>query len=43
LTAQIENKSVLNYAKAALASDAYRDITYFLLEDLLGSKADATL
>jgi cellulose biosynthesis protein BcsQ len=43
LMAQIENKSVLNYAKAALASDAYRDITYFLLEDLLGSKADATL
>jgi cellulose biosynthesis protein BcsQ len=43
LTAQIENKSVLNYAKAALASDAYRDITYFLLEDLFGSKADATL
>jgi len=43
LTAQIENKSVLNYAKAALASDAYRDVTYFLLEDLLGSKADATL
>lgn len=43
LMAQIENKSVLNYAKSALASDAYRDITYFLLEDLLGSKADATL
>ena len=43
LTAQIENKSVLNYARAALASDAYRDVTYFLLEDLLGSKADATL
>ncbi len=43
LVAQIENKSVLNYAKAALASDAYRDITYFLLEDLFSSKADATL
>lgn len=43
LMAQIENKSVLNYAKAALASDAYRDITYFLLEDLFGSKADAAL
>ena len=43
LIAQIENKSVLNYAKSALASDSYRDITYFLLEDLFGSKADATL
>jgi cellulose biosynthesis protein BcsQ len=43
LTAQIENKSVLNYAKAALASDAYRDVTYFLLEELFGSKADTAL
>jgi cellulose biosynthesis protein BcsQ len=43
LTAQIDNKSVLNYAKAALASDAYRDVTYFLLEELFGSKADAAL
>lgn len=43
LLAQIENKSVLSYDKAALASDAYRDITYFLLEDLFSGKADATL
>ena len=43
ITAQIENKSVLNYAKAGLASDAYRDVTYFLLEELFGSKADAAL
>lgn len=43
LLAQIENKSVLTYDKTALASDAYRDITYFLLEDLFSSKANATL
>jgi cellulose biosynthesis protein BcsQ len=43
VTAQIENKSVLNHAKTGLASDAYREVTYFLLEELFGSKADATL
>ena len=43
LTAQIENKSVLSYDKSGLASDAYRDVTYFLLEELFSSKADAAL
>ena len=41
--AQIENKSVLSYDKSGLASDAYRDVTYFLLEELFSSKADAAL
>ena len=43
VSAQIENKSVLNHGKTAAASDAYRDVTYFLLEELFGSKANATL
>ncbi len=43
LIAQIENKSVLNHAKTALASDAYRDVTYFLLEELFGGEANSTL
>ena len=43
LAAQIENKSVLSYDKSGLASDAYRDVTYFLLEELFSSKADAAL
>ena len=43
LSAQIENKSVLTFDKAGTASDAYRDVTYFLLEELFSSKADATL
>jgi len=43
LEAQIENKSVLTYDKSGLASDAYRDVTYFLLEELFSSKADAAL
>lgn len=43
LAAQIENKSVLTYDKAGKASDAYRDVTYFLLEELFSGKADATL
>ena len=41
--AQIANKSLMNYAKLSAAADAYRDITYFLLEDLLGGKSNATL
>jgi len=41
--AQIENKSVLIYDKAGLASDAYRDITYFLLESLFSSEANTAL
>ena len=43
LAAQIENKSVLTYDKAGKASDAYRDVTYFLLEELFSGKADAAL
>lgn len=43
LASQIENKSVLSYDKAGKASDAYRDVTYFLLEELFSSKADAAL
>ena len=43
LAAQIENKSVLTYNKAGKASDAYRDVTYFLLEELFSGKADAAL
>ena len=43
LAAEIENKSVLSYDKSGLASDAYRDVTYFLLEELFSSKADAAL
>lgn len=43
LVAQIENKSVLSYDKSGLASDAYRDVTYFLLEVLFSSKTDAAL
>ena len=43
LAAQIENKSVLTYDKTGMASDAYRDVTYFLLEELFSSKADAAL
>ena len=43
LSAQIENKSVLTFDKTGTASDAYRDATYFLLEELFSSKADATL
>lgn len=43
LTAQIANKSVLNFDKTAAASDAYREITYFLLEELFGSKTDTAL
>ena len=43
LAAQIENKSALSYDKSGLASDAYRDVTYFLLEELFSSKADAAL
>ena len=43
LSAQIENKSVLTFDKTGTASDAYRDVTYFLLEELFSGKADATL
>ena len=43
LSSQIENKSVLSYDKTGKASDAYRDVTYFLLEELFSSKADAAL
>jgi hypothetical protein len=43
LAAQIENKSVLTHDKAGKASDAYRDVTYFLLEELFSGKADAAL
>ena len=43
LAAQIENKSVLTYDKTGKASDAYRDVTYFLLEELFSGKADAAL
>jgi cellulose biosynthesis protein BcsQ len=42
LTAQIENKSVLTFAKSCMASDAYRDMTYFLLEELFVGKANTT-
>ena len=41
--AQIANKSLMNFAKLSAAADAYRDVTYFLLEELLGSKSNATL
>ena len=41
--AQIGNKSLMNFAKLSAAADAYRDVTYFLLEELLGSKSNATL
>ena len=43
LLAQIENKSLLNFAKTSPASDAYRDVTYFLLEELFGGKTNAAL
>ena len=41
--AQIANKSLMNFAKLSAAADAYRDVTYFLLEELLGSKSNAAL
>ena len=41
--AQIANKSLMNFAKLSAAADAYRDVTYFLLEELLGGKSNATL
>jgi cellulose biosynthesis protein BcsQ len=41
--AQIANKSLMNFAKLSAAADAYRDVTYFLLEELLGSKSNTTL
>lgn len=41
--AQIANKSLMNFAKLSDAADAYRDVTYFLLEELLGSKSNAAL
>ena len=41
--AQIANKSLMNFAKLSAAADAYRDVTYFLLEELLGGKSNAAL
>lgn len=43
LLAQIANKSVMSFAKLSDTADAYREVTYFLLEELLGSKSDASL
>lgn len=43
LLAQIANKSVMSFAKLSDVADAYREVTYFLLEELLGSKSNASL
>jgi cellulose biosynthesis protein BcsQ len=43
LLAQIANKSVMSFAKLSDTADAYRDVTYFLLEELLGSESNASL
>lgn len=43
LLAQIANKSVMSFAKLSDVADAYRDVTYFLLEELLGGKSNTSL
>lgn len=43
LVAQIANKSVMSFAKLSDVADAYRDVTYFLLEELLGGKSNTSL